>query len=90
MNFWAWFTFVITYTKRTIYREALIMNIGMGIGRIAPIYSASFLPQSNNPKTKAPVSTSKPDAKQLPFSEVLSALVTADNPQLKQKLKARL
>ena len=64
------------------------MNIGMGIRQIAPIYSASFSPKSYNPKAKGPVSISKQDAKQSPFFEVLSALVTADNSHLQQKLKA--
>jgi hypothetical protein len=66
------------------------MNIGMGIGQIAPIYSTSFLPKSYNPKAELPISTAKPAAKQMTFFEVLSALVTDDNPHLEQNTKAQL
>ncbi|MEN6463269.1 MAG: hypothetical protein ABFC94_18105 [Syntrophomonas sp.] len=65
------------------------MNIGMGIGQIAPIYSSSSLPQSYNPKAEVHISTTKPAAKQSTFFDVLSALVTGDNPHLKQNTKSK-
>jgi hypothetical protein len=66
------------------------VKIDMGIGQITPIYSTSFLPKSYNPKAEVPISSAKPAAKQLTFFEVLSALVTDDNPHLEQITKAQL